>query len=115
MRPKVNRQVRLKSLPPAIPQADNFEIAEAPVLEIADKQFLVRNEYLSVDPAMRGWVSAVANYSTPVGIGEVMRAFAAGKVVASRHPNYRGGDTVMGMLGWRGYGSSEGSTLRGRV
>src|SRR5215467_3744040 len=98
----VNRQVGLKSRPAGIPQADNFEIAEAPVLEIADKQFLVRNEYLSVDPAMRGWVSAVANYSTPVGIGEVMRAFAAGKVVASRHPNYREGDTVMGMLGLNG-------------
>ena len=95
MTSKVNRQVRLKSRPAGIPQADNFEIAAAPVLELADKQFLVRNEYLSVDPAMRGWVSAVANYSTPVGIGEVMRAFSAGKVVASRHPNYREGDTVM--------------------
>ena len=111
----VNRQVRLKSRPAGIPQADNFEIAEAPVLEIADKQFLVRNEYLSVDPAMRGWVSAVANYSTPVGIGEVMRAFAAGKVVASRHPNYREGDTVMGMLGWQEYAISDGSTITRKV
>ena len=72
---KVNRQVRLKSRPTGIPQADNFEIVAVPVPEVADNQFLVRTEYLSVEPAMRGWVSAVANYSTPVGIGEVMRAF----------------------------------------
>src|SRR3979409_658742 len=96
---QVNRQVRLKSRPTGIPQADNFEIVEATSPEIRDGQFLVRNEYLSVEPAMRGWVSAVANYSTPVGIGEVMRAFAAGKVIASRHRGYAEGDSVVGMLG----------------
>ena len=115
MKSQANRQVRLKSRPAGIPQADNFEIAAAPVPEIADKQFLVRNEYLSVEPAMRGWVSAVANYSTPVGIGEVMRAFSAGKVVASRHPNYREGDAVMGMLGWQEYAISDGSVITRKV
>jgi NADPH-dependent curcumin reductase CurA len=115
MKAQVNRQVRLKSRPTSIPQADNFEIAAAPMPEIGDKQFLVRNEYLSVDPAMRGWVSAVANYSTPVGIGEVMRAFSAGKVVASRHPNYHEGDAVMGMLGWQDYAISDGSTITRKV
>jgi NADPH-dependent curcumin reductase len=112
---KVNRQVRLKSRPTGIPQADNFEIVAAQVPEVADNQFLVRTEYLSVEPAMRGWVSAVANYSTPVGIGEVMRAFSAGKVVASRHPNYREGDAVMGMLGWQEYAISDGSTITRKV
>ena len=115
MKSQANRQVRLKSRATSIPQADNFEIVAAPVPEIADKQFLVRNEYLSVEPAMRGWVSAVANYSTPVGIGEVMRAFSAGKVVASRHPNYREGDAVMGMLGWQEYAISDGSTITRKV
>jgi NADPH-dependent curcumin reductase CurA len=112
---KANRQVRLKSRPTGIPQADNFEIVATPVPEIADKQFLVRTEYLSVEPAMRGWVAAVANYSTPVGIGEVMRAFSAGKVVASRHPNYREGDAVMGMLGWQEYAISDGSSITRKV
>src|SRR5262245_18071509 len=106
-----NRQVRLKSRPAGIPQADNFEIATAPVPDIADKQFLVRNEYLSVGPAMRGWVSAVANYSTPVGLDEVMRSFSAGTVVVSRHPNYRERDAVMGMLGWQDYALSDGSSI----
>src|SRR5215510_8717721 len=103
MKAQDNRQVRLKSRPPGIPQADHFEIVTAPLPDIADRQFLVRNEYLSAEPAMRGWVSAVANYSTPVGIGEVMRAFAVGEVVASRHPDYREGDHVMGMFGWQEY------------
>src|SRR5262245_49837179 len=115
MKPHVSRQVRLKSRPTGIPQADNFEIVTVPVPEIADRQFLVRNEYLSVEPAMRGWVSAVANYSTPVGIGEVMRSFSAGTIVASRHPDYREGDAVMGMLGWQDYAVSNGSMITRKV
>ena len=60
----------------------------SPLRELRDGELLVRNEFLSVDPAMRGWVNAAANYSDPVGIGDVMRSFAAGTVVASRHPKY---------------------------
>jgi NADPH-dependent curcumin reductase CurA len=110
-----NRQVRLKSRPVGIPQAEHFEIVEAPVPELRDGQFLVRNEFLSVDPAMRGWVSAVANYSQPVGIGEVMRSFAAGGVIASRHPGYAVGDSVMGLLGWQEYALSDGSAITRKV
>src|SRR5206468_3563566 len=86
MHPHTNRQVRLKSRPTGIPQSEHFEIVEAALPEMRDGQFLVRNDFLSVDPAMRGWVNAAANYSAPVGIGEVMRAFAAGEVIVSRHP-----------------------------
>jgi NADPH-dependent curcumin reductase CurA len=57
MRQRVNRQVRLKSRPPGIPQAEHFEIVDAPVPDLSNGQVLVRNIYLSVDPAMRGWVS----------------------------------------------------------
>jgi NADPH-dependent curcumin reductase CurA len=114
MTSNANRQVRLKSRPVGIPQADNFEIVTTPLPDIADRQFLVRNEYLSVEPAMRGWVSAVANYSTPVGIGDVMRAFSAGTIMASRHPNYREGDAVMGMLGWQDYAILTAAVLRAK-
>jgi hypothetical protein len=110
-----NHQVRLKSRPIGIPQADHFEIVEAAVPNVGDGQLLIRNEYLSVEPAMRGWVSAAANYSTPVGIGEVMRAFSAGKVIASRHPDYAEGDAVMGMLGWQEYALSNGSSITRKV
>ena len=113
--PDVNKQVLLKSRPSGIPQAENFDIVEMPVPVVSDRQFLVRNELLSVEPAMRGWVSAVANYSTPVGIGEVMRAFAAGTIIASRHPGYAEGDKVMGMLGWQRFALSDGSNITRKV
>src|SRR2546430_13687006 len=103
MHQRVNRQVRLKSRPSGIPQAEHLEIVEAPVPDPSNGQILVRNEYLSVDPAMRGWVSAVANYSTPVGIGEVMRSFASGNVVASKHKDYAEGESVTGLFGWQEY------------
>ena len=64
---------------------------------------------------MRGWVAATANYSTPVGIGQVMRAFSAGTVAASRHPNYHEGDAVMGMLGWQEYAISDGKAITRKV
>ena len=98
-----NRQVRLKSRPSGIPQAENFEIVETPVPEPADGEILVRNLYLSVEPAMRGWVSAVANYAEPVAIGAVMRSLSTGRVVASRDAGYQAGDIVTGWLGWQSY------------
>jgi NADPH-dependent curcumin reductase CurA len=96
-----NLQVILKSRPTDIPQADHFEIIESDVPDLRDGQMLVHNIYLSVEPAMRGWVSNVANYSEPVRIGEVMRSFAAGEVLQSAHPDFRPGDKVMGMFGWQ--------------
>jgi NADPH-dependent curcumin reductase CurA len=115
VQPLTNRQVVLKSRPSGIPQAEHFAIVEAAVPELADRQFLVRNEFLSVEPAMRGWVSAVANYADPVAIGEVMRSFAAGTVVASRHPGFSEGDRVMGMLGWQHYAVSDGANITRKV
>jgi NADPH-dependent curcumin reductase CurA len=115
MTPTRSRQVRLKSRPDGIPQAEHFELVAAPLPELRDGQFLVRNAFLSVDPAMRGWVSVVANYSQPVNIGEVMRSFAAGEVIASRHPGYAVGDKVMGLFGWQEYAVSDGSQVTRKV
>jgi NADPH-dependent curcumin reductase CurA len=96
-----NRRVILKSRPADIPQAENFEIIDSDVPDLRDGEILVHNIYLSVEPAMRGWVSNVANYSEPVRIGEVMRSFAAGEVLQSAHPDFKPGDKVMGMFGWQ--------------
>lgn len=113
--PRTHRQVLLKARPNGIPQAEHFEVVASPIPSIAAGQFLVRNDFLSVEPAMRGWVNAAANYSDPVPVGGVMRSFAAGTVVASRHPGYAEGDQVMGMLGWQEYAVSDGSTIRRKV
>lgn len=111
----LNRQVRLRARPSGIPQAEHFEIVTAPLPKPEAGQFVVRNRYLSVDPAMRGWVSAVANYSQPVSIGEVMRSRGVGEIIASRHPDYRVGEQVVGWLGWQDYALSDASGIIRRV
>ena len=99
----VNRQVILSSRPSGIPQAEHFRIVETPVPVPCDGQVLVRNLYLSVEPAMRGWVNAVANYSEPVAIGAVMRSLAIGRVEVSHDPGYAPGDIITGLFGWQDY------------
>lgn len=76
----VNRQVLLRERPVGIPRADQFEIVEATVGEAGPGQVLVHNAFLSVDPAMRGWVNDAPNYLPPVQVGAVMRSFAVGRV-----------------------------------
>ncbi len=106
-----NREVILAARPVGIPEARHFELREAPMPEAGGGEFLVRNRFLSVDPAMRGWVNAAANYSQPVAIGAVMRSFAAGEVVRSNHPDYAPGDLVCGMFGWTEYCVSDGANV----
>ena len=79
----MNLQVRLKSRPVGIPQAEHFEIIEAPMPVPGPGQVLVRNHYLSVEPAMRGWVHAAGNYSEPVAVGAniVVRRIRRGSIV----------------------------------
>ena len=110
-----NRQVRLKARPVGIPQADHFEIVGTPMPEPGEGEVLVRNIYLSVDPAMRGWVSAIANYAEPVPIGGVMRAGAVGRVEVSRHPDFVPGDFVAGMFGWQDYIALPGKSIQRKI
>lgn len=98
-----NRQVILASRPSGIAQAEDFRIEAHPVPNIADGEILVRNRWLSVEPAMRGWIADTGNYAAPVAIGSVMRALAAGHVVVSRHSDYAEGDAVTGWFGWQDY------------
>ena len=115
MEQSINRQVRLKSRPVDIPQAEHFEIVNEPVPDLGDNEVLVRNIYLSVEPAMRGWVSAVANYSEPIALGTVMRALAVGRVEASRHSDFKPGEYVTGMFGWQDYAAVEVKVIQRKV
>jgi NADPH-dependent curcumin reductase CurA len=101
--PKLNRQVILSSRPDGIPDAGHFRVIESPLPAVEDGHLLIRNLYLSVEPAMRGWTSATANYSVPVALGTVMRSFATGRVEESRHARFKPGDVVTGMFGWQEY------------
>ena len=110
-----HRRVVLASRPEGIPQAAHFRIETAPTPRPGDGQVLVRNRYLSVEPAMRGWVNAAANYSKPVGIGEVMRSFAAGEIIESHHPAWAVGTPVTGMFGWQEYAAVDPSAIDCRI
>ena len=111
----VNRQVLLAARPEGIPQAGHFRIVESPLPVPGPGQLLVRNRWLSVEPAMRGWVGAVANYSEPVAVGAVMRSFAAGHVVASDDPAWPVGTPVTGLFGWQEYAAVDPSAIQRRI
>lgn len=105
----------LRSRPSGIPGPEHFEIIEKPLPKIQEGMILVRNIYLSVEPAMRGWVSSVANYSEPVPIGGVMRSFATGRVEQSGHPDFVPGDIVTGLFGWQEYALIEAKSVQRKV
>jgi NADPH-dependent curcumin reductase CurA len=97
----INRQVVLAARPQGVAQAEHFAIVEGLVQPPEEGQILVRNLFLSVEPAMRGWIADAGNYSAPVAIGAVMRALAVGEVIESRHQDYRPGEIVTGWFGWQ--------------
>ncbi|WP_312934506.1 NADP-dependent oxidoreductase [Pseudomonas sp.] len=105
-----NRRFLLSKRPSGAVQRDDFTFEQAPVEALADGQVQVKNLYLSLDPAMRGWMNEGKSYIPPVGLGEVMRALGVGEVVASNHPDYTPGDHVGGALGVQDYftGKPEG-------
>ena len=100
---RTNRQFLLAKRPSGEPTADTFERVEQPIGEPGAGQVLIKNLYLSLDPAMRGWMNEGKSYIKPIGIGEVIRALGVGEVVASNHPDFKVGDTVNGMLGIQDY------------
>ena len=100
---ETNLQIRLASRPHGRPDASNFESVEEPAREPGDGEVLVKTNYLSLDPAMRGWMTDRKSYIPPVQIGEVMRGLTAGVVVRSGHPDYSPGDRVTGGMGWQTY------------
>ena len=108
----VNRQFRLAARPLGLPKASDWTLVEEPVREPGENEFLVRVEYLSLDPAMRGWMNEGKSYVPPVGIGEVMRAGGAGEVIASKHPGFPVGSKVAGLFGVQEYALSNGKGVQ---
>ncbi|HYB11853.1 MAG TPA: NADP-dependent oxidoreductase [Myxococcota bacterium] len=106
--PSVNRQWLLSSRPTGLVQESNFAWREVPIPTPSEGQFLVRNLYLSFDPAMRGWMEDRPSYVPPVALGEVMRAGSVAQVVESKSPAFKPGDFVQGTFGWQDYAVSDG-------
>lgn len=109
--PNSNRQVRLVRRPSGIPQAEDFAITADAVPIAGPGQFLVRNLYLSVDPAQRGWASAEANYAAPVPLGSPMRALAIAVVVDSNDLDFSPGAFLYGWFDWQDYAVADASKV----
>ena len=108
----INHQFRLISRPVGAAKRSDFHYAEESLRDPAAGEVLVKVLYLSLDPAMRGWMNESKNsYIPPVGIGEVMRALGVGRVIASGNPAFAVGDHVSGMLGVQEYAYSNGQGL----
>ncbi|MFK0118576.1 NADP-dependent oxidoreductase [Streptomyces sp. NPDC090994] len=101
--PSVNREWHLLSRPVGWPKEEDFALVEADVPTPGEGQVLVRNTYLSVDPYMRGRMSAAKSYVAPFELGKVMQGGAVGEVVASNAEGIAVGEHVLHWLGWREY------------
>ena len=100
----LNKQVLLASRPKGAVTEDNFRFVEVPVGKPGAGEALVRNEWLSLDPYMRGRMSDAKSYAKSAEIGEVMVGQTVGEVVESNDPNFKAGDKVLTPLGWQLYG-----------
>lgn len=109
--PTVNHKFELAARPVGLPKRTDWNYVEEPVRDPADGELLIKIIYISLDPAMRGWMNAGKSYVPCVNIGEVMRALALGRVVSSRNPKFAPGDYVYGVLGVQEYAISNSAGL----
>lgn len=107
----MNKQWRLKTRPVGEPNADTWEYTETEVPPIEDGQLLIKIDYISIDPAMRGWLNDAKSYIAPVKVGDVMRAGTVGEVIDSKHADFAIGDYVSGHNGVQSYAVSDGTGL----
>lgn len=112
MSDRINRRIVLASRPEGAPERTDFRLEEGPVPEPAEGQVLLQILYLSLDPYMRGRMSAARSYARPVGLGEVMEGGTVARVIASRRPDFSVGDIVVSHSGWQEFAVSDGTGLR---
>ncbi|WP_026995922.1 NADP-dependent oxidoreductase [Flectobacillus major] len=106
-----NTQVKLAARPVGNPQSTDFLLESSPVPTPQEGEVLVKTLFVSMDPAMRGWMNEGKSYIRPIQIGEVFRAGTAGKIVVSKNPNFEVGDYVTGNWGVQEYAVSLGKDL----
>ncbi len=108
---KLNHKFELAARPVGMPKRTDWSYKEEPVCEPGEGQLLVKILYISLDPAMRGWMNEGKSYIAPVGIGEVMRAGGLGRVIASKNPKFAVGDHVYGAFGVQEFAMSNGNGI----
>jgi len=104
-----NRQVRLAARPTGLPKPTDWAIADEALRDPGPGEVQVKVRYISVDPAMRGWMNDRASYVPVLALGSVMRALTVSEVIESDNDAYRIGDWVAGIDGVQDYAVSDGS------
>jgi len=105
----VNHQFRLAARPVGLPKPTDWQYTEEPIPTPSEGELVVAISYLSLDPAMRGWMNAGASYIDPVEVDDVMRAGAVGRIVASEHPDFAVGEHVYSAFGVQEHALSDGN------
>jgi len=105
-------RILLASRPEGSPTPDNFRTETASLPEPGEGELLLKVRYLSLDPYMRGRMSAAKSYAAPVEIGDVMEGGTVAEVVQSRDPGFQPGDTVLSYSGWQSHAIARAKHVR---
>jgi len=104
----MNKQIKLAKRPFGMPDESTWTFETNAIPSPKEGEFLLKQEYISLDPAMRGWMNDAKSYIPPVQIGEVMRAGSIGTIIESKHPVFKVGDVLSGWGGVQQYAVSNG-------
>ncbi|RMF11421.1 MAG: NADP-dependent oxidoreductase [Alphaproteobacteria bacterium] len=111
-----NRRILLRSRPVGLPKSSDYEMVEEEVPEPGPGQIVIRNKFISLDPAIRGWMDeSEDSYLPPIKLGEAVKAVTVGEVVKTANPAYAEGDLVMGIHGWEDYSVSQGESQSTKI
>ena len=111
----INNKIVLKKRPNPSVTEELFELKTEELEELQDGEILVNVKYVSIDPAMRGWISDVGNYSEPVAIDGTMRSLGVGKIISSKDKNFIENEYVVGWLGWQKYAVVSKSAIQIKI
>src|SRR5689334_16898545 len=107
----LNKQIVLAARPQGMPKESDFRLISKETPPLKPGEFLVKSEYVSVDPYLRGVMTENRSYMDPFEIGGLIRAGAVGHVVESKHSDYKAGDVLLGDWGWQEYAVSNGRDM----
>ena len=111
----INNKIVLKKRPNPSVTEELFELKTEELKELQDGEILVNVKYVSIDPAMRGWISDVGNYSEPVAIDGTMRSLGVGKIISSKNKDFNENEYVVGWLGWQKYAVVSKSAIQIKI